>query len=160
MDLVRRERYSEALALVAAFPQEADQDHRALLLHATLLVQVGDLGRAEGVCRRLLDLDASSAAGHYVLALCREGLGDVAGAAEQDRIAIDLDPDFAMPHLHLGLLARRGGDAGIAERACGKARQLLHREAPDRITLFGGGFGRDALISLCRERTPVLAVAR
>ena len=39
-------------------------------------------------------------------------------------------------------------------------RLAFSKEDPDRIALFGGGFGRDALLFLCRERTPVLEVSR
>jgi len=47
-------------------------------------------------------------------ALCREHGGDRSGAMEQDRAAIYLDASFAMPHLHLGLLAKRSGDLPAA----------------------------------------------
>ena len=82
--------------------------------------------------------------------MCREGAGDRAGAAEHDRMAIHLDPSFAMPHLHLGLLARRGGDAALAVRELHQALSLLEREDGSRLLLFCGGFSRDTLLALCR----------
>jgi chemotaxis protein methyltransferase CheR len=55
-----------------------------------------------------------------------------------------------MPRMHLGLLARRGGDREAARRELGQAVTLLQREDASRLLLFGGGFRREALLALCR----------
>jgi chemotaxis protein methyltransferase CheR len=60
-----------------------------------------------------------------------------------------LDGTFAMPHLHLGLLLRRLGDAEAACVELTLARRLLQGEDAARLLLFGGGFGRSALLGLC-----------
>ena len=91
-----------------------------------------------------------NAGAHYLLALCREGAGDSSAAAERDQVATYLDPAFAMPRLHLGLLARRKGDRERAREELGQALLLLQREDASRLLLFGGGFGREALSALCR----------
>lgn len=150
LDLLARERFAEALELVEAFPPRSLADPDILLLHAALLVHAGQLDAAEQACRVLLDRDGMSAGAHHVLALCREAAADRHGAIEQHQIAAYLDPTFAMPHLHLGLLARRSGDEAEARRALGVAFELLQREETGRLLLFGGGFGRDALLALCR----------
>jgi len=82
--------------------------------------------------------------------LCREGAGDGPGATEHDQVATYLDPAFAMPRFHLGLLARRSGHHEAARRELALALSLLRREDASRILLFGGGFGRGALVALCR----------
>jgi chemotaxis protein methyltransferase CheR len=87
---------------------------------------------------------------HYLIALCRESAGDRRGAIEHDQTAIYLDATFAMPRLHLGLMARRAGDRETARRELKYALTLLKREDASRLLLFGGGFGRDALAALCR----------
>jgi len=99
----------------------------------------------------LLMVDELNAGAHYVLALCRENSADRAGAAEHDRVAVYLDPTFAMPRLHLGLLARHAGDRDTARRELEQALLLLRSEDPSRLLLFGGGFNREALIVLCRS---------
>jgi chemotaxis protein methyltransferase CheR len=147
-ELMRQERFSEALQGVEAAESATDRD--ALLLRAVLLVHGGRLPEAQAACLRLLQLDELDAGAHYVLALCREGDADAAGATEHDGIAVHLDPTFAMPRLHLGLLARRAGDYETARRELTEAAVLLAREDPSRLLLFGGGFSRDALIALCR----------
>jgi chemotaxis protein methyltransferase CheR len=91
-----------------------------------------------------------SAGAHYLLALCREKAGDGRSAADHDQAAAYLDPGFAMPHLHLGLLARRAGQPDAARRELSEALSLLEREDSSRLLMFGGGFGRDSLISICR----------
>jgi chemotaxis protein methyltransferase CheR len=68
---------------------------------------------------------------------------------ENDRTAIYLDPSFAMPHLHLGLLAKRDGESELAIQELSQASLLLPREDAQRVLLFGGGFSRDGLVQLC-----------
>ena len=120
------------------------------LLLAVLLTNQGELADAEQTCRRLLALDEMHAGAHYLMALCREHASDLAGAKEHDQSAIYLDPGFAMPHLHLGLLAKRSGEPVVARRELSHAQLLLTREDASRLLLFGGGFSREALTRLCR----------
>lgn len=150
-DFLRRERFAEALSYMHAGPPESEAAPDVLLVNAVLLAQQGDLAAAARACTRLLAIDELNAGAHYVLALCREHAGDGAGALEQDRIAGYLDPTFAMPRLHCGLLARRGGDRDTARRELAQALVLLKREDVSRLLLFGGGFSRDALIGLCQS---------
>lgn len=150
VELIRQERFDEARAALTAAPAGAADTADALLLRAVLLTHGGDLVAAEKVCARVLELDELSAGAHYLSALCREHEGDRRGAAEHDHVAAYLDPAFAMPRLHLGLLARRSGEPEVARRALEEALGLLEREDPSRLLLFAGGFGRDALITLCR----------
>ncbi|MGA8709242.1 MAG: protein-glutamate O-methyltransferase CheR [Steroidobacteraceae bacterium] len=150
LDLLRRERYVEALALVQALPAESTRDPDVRLLHALLLTHSLELGEAERLCEQLLADDDLNAGAHYLLALCRERAGDCPGAVEHDQYAAYLDPGFAMPRLHLGLLARRNRDGALARRELSQALVLLQREDPSRLLLFGGGFNRETLLALCR----------
>jgi chemotaxis protein methyltransferase CheR len=150
LELVQRERFGEALELVRELPPESARDPDVLLIQAVLLIHGARLDAAEDTCRRLLAIDELAAGAHYVLALCRERAGDRRGAEDHDQTAAYLDPTFAMPRLHLGLLARRASDRGAARRELGHALVLLQREEPSRLLLFGGGFNRDALVALCR----------
>jgi chemotaxis protein methyltransferase CheR len=150
LDLLRTEHFAEALDVVQSLPPESAHDPDALLLQAVLLAHSGRLAPAEEVCRRLLTIDELNSGAHYVLALCREGARDQPSAASHDQVAVYLDPAFAMPRLHLGLLARRAGDSDTARRELGQALALLQREDASRLLLFGGGFNREALLGLCR----------
>ena len=150
IELLREERFAEALAILDVLPPESSADPDVLLLRAVLLVHGGELTKAEDACHRLLERDEMSAGAHYLLALCQEGAGDRDGAAYHDQVAAYLDPGLAMARLHLGLLARRAGDREAARRELSHALALLQREDASRILLFGGGFGREALMALCR----------
>ena len=144
----------DAHAAKPAAAPAADPD--TLLLRAVTASHDGNLDEAEAACRTLLDADDMSAGAHYVLALCSEGRRDYAAALEHDRIAVYLDPDFAMPRLHIGLLTRRHGQRSEARQELEMALTLLQREDPSRLLLFGGGFKRDALIALCRAELAAL----
>jgi chemotaxis protein methyltransferase CheR len=151
IDLMRRERFSEAIELLRALPSESERDLDAQLLIAALLTNRGDLPEAEKICRRVLALDELNAGAHYLMALCREHAGDSEGAVQHDQAASYLDAQFAMPHLHLGLLAKRSADVETAQRELRRALPLLDREEASRILLFGGGFTREALVEFCRR---------
>ena len=150
LDLLQKERFAEALgALPAARDGQIDAD--AQLLRAVLLANSGDLAQAESACLRLLKDDELNAGAHYVMALCRAHHGDRQAAMEHDRTAVYLDPTFAMPHLHLGLLAKRGGELDLARQELSQSLLLLPREDSSRILLFGGGFSREALVKLAHS---------
>jgi chemotaxis protein methyltransferase CheR len=158
--LLREERFTDALGLVEALPPEAVNDPEVLLLRAVLLTHSGRFADAERACERLLSLDHLHAGAHYLLALCREGSGDTSGAVYHDQVAVYLDPGFAMPHVHLGVLGRRTDDRVTARREFEQAIMLLQREDTSRILLFGGGFSRDALVALCRTELLGTGVGR
>jgi chemotaxis protein methyltransferase CheR len=150
LEAMREERFAEALELLAALPADSHRAPEALLVRAILLTNSGRLAAAEEACDRLLAVDDLNAGAHYVMALCREHAGDAPRAIDHDQTAIYLDAGFAMPHLHLGLVAKRSGDAATARRALEQALALLAREDASRLLLFGGGFSRDTLQQLCR----------
>lgn len=149
-DLLREERFVAAHEALDGLPPEAGADADVQLLRAVVLTNRGMVTDAEATCERLLAMDGLSAGAHYLKALCREHRGDRSAAAELDRTAAYLDPTFAMPHLHLGLLAKRRGSNDDALAAFGQALELLAREDAARLLLFGGGFSREALLALCR----------
>jgi chemotaxis protein methyltransferase CheR len=168
-DLLQRELFAEALAALGTLapespplcsdegeaarggtPAQARNDPDALLLRAVLLTNAGRIAEAESVCHRVLKMSELDAGAHYVAALCREHAGDRLGAAEHDETAVYLDPAFAMPRLHLGMMAKRAGDLAIARRELSQALNLLGQENSSRLLLFGGGFSRETLLQLCR----------
>jgi chemotaxis protein methyltransferase CheR len=149
-ELLKQERFSDALESMRELPTQRARDPDALLLRAALLTHSGKLGLAERTCQELLAIDDLNAGAHYLLALCRESEGDRQGAADHHQRATYLDPAFAMPRLHLGLLAQRAGAREAARRELRHAVSLIQREDASRLLLFGGGFSREALLALCR----------
>jgi chemotaxis protein methyltransferase CheR len=150
IELLREEKFAEATELLRALPPESKADPDAQLLLAALLTNSGQLPEAEKVCERVLSLDELNAGAHYLMALCREHAGDRSAAMEHDHAAVYLDPAFAMPHLHIGLAAKRSADVETARHELSQALTLLAREDASRMLLFGGGFSREALAEFCR----------
>lgn len=138
-------------ALQVEEPSEAgdpDNDDQALL-QAVVAAHAGRYDTARDLCDSILQRDELNAGAQYVLALCHEHSGDAERAIYHDQLAAYLDPGFAMPRVHLGLLYKRRGQAPAATRELREARKLIEREDASRLLLFGGGFGRAALLSLC-----------
>jgi len=150
LELLREERFADALEQMEGCSPESGLDTEMRLLRAVLLTHSGLLADAERACKELLETDELNAGAHYLLALCREGAGDRSGAVFHDQIAAHLDPGFAMAHLHLGVQCRRSEEPLAARRELEQAITLLQREDAARLLLFGGGFSRAALVELCR----------
>ena len=148
LEMMRRERFEEALELLST---SSPSDAETQLLRAVLLTNSGRDDDAERVCTELLARDELNAGAHYLLALRREHAGDAGAAREHDRIASYVDPSFAMPHVHMGLMERRAGHADRAAAELRVALDLLETEDASRILLFGGGFSRQALTVLCKN---------
>jgi chemotaxis protein methyltransferase CheR len=148
LEMVRAERFVDALESLGA---RDDDDPEAKLLRAVLLTNRGALDDAERLCNAILATDDLNAGAHYVTALCREHAGDHDGAIAHDRMATYLEPTFAMPHIHMGILERRAGHFERARVEIVRALELIDAEDPSRILLFGGGFSREALATLCRN---------
>lgn len=147
--LLREDRFAEALAALP--PASTGGDADAALLRAVLLVGAGDVPAARALVDARLAVDDLQAPWHYLCAVCCESVGEHDLAAQHHRVAVYLEPGFAMPHLRLGMLARRRGEVATARRELGQAAVLLGLDDPLRILLFGGGFTRDALVTLCRR---------
>lgn len=148
--LFREERFDDAMAALDGDDHARDAD--ALLARAALLTNMGRFDEADEACADLLALDDLSGGAHYLRALCREHRGDLEGAIREDELASHLDPRFALPAMHLGLLTQRRGDRARSTRCFTRAIVLLHDEEPERLLLFGGGFDRAALVAFCRAQ--------
>jgi chemotaxis protein methyltransferase CheR len=159
--LVTQERFGEALLRLDQLRSAGTVDRDTVMLRALVLTHIGQFADARTACAELLAIDDACAGANYLLALCCDSTGDPDGSARMAQLAIDLDPSFAMAHVHLGLLARRSGDRVIASRELIRAIALLEREPPARLALYGGGFSRQTLLGMCRaELTAIAAVRR
>lgn len=151
VDLLMRERFDDAFTALNSVSEESTGDPDAQLLRAVIMTNRGDFDGVRRTCQRILAIDEFNAGAHYLLALCHEHDGDRREAMEHDRTSAYLDPAFAMPRFHLGLLAKRRGDLAGARGELERALALFPREDSSRILFFGGGFSREALMELCRR---------
>jgi chemotaxis protein methyltransferase CheR len=147
LGLLQKEQFTQALTLLQSAAPSDDADHA--LLQAVVAAQAGRFDTARELCQSLLQLDELNAGAQYVLALCHEHAGDTERAVYHDQLSAYLDPGFAMPRVHLALLLKRRGEGPAASRELREARRLIEREDASRLLLFGGGFGRPALLALC-----------
>ncbi|MEU4562328.1 protein-glutamate O-methyltransferase CheR [Actinoplanes sp. NPDC023936] len=154
LGLLRDDRFADALALLGD-----PAGIRELLLRGVLLAQSGRIGEARDAAHRLMEIGGPHPDAHHLLGVCHE-LDCADQAVGQYRLAAYLDPAFAMPRLRLGLLARRRGDDRGAVAHLEPALGLLAAEDEERIVLFGGGFGRLALTTLCRTELEACGVRR
>lgn len=120
---------------------------------ALSLIENGQLDDGLSLCSRLTTADTPApiqAEAFFIQALALEERGELPAAEWNHQRAAAKDAAFAMPHLRMGLLARRRGELVAARRELGQALILLEGESPERLRRFGGGFERDALLHLCR----------
>jgi chemotaxis protein methyltransferase CheR len=155
LGLLEKEQFTDALTLLQSDAPSDDADQA--LLQAVVAAQAGRFDTARELCELLLERDELNAGAQYVLALCHEHAGDTERAVYHDQLSAYLDPGFAMPRVHLGLLLKRSGDGPAAGRELREARRLIEREDASRLLLFGGGFGRPALLALCDAELALMA---
>lgn len=146
----QRESFGEAAALLGRLPESDQALPEAALLRAAILVQRGELEDALGVLEELVELDGLDPGHRYLLAYCREQLGDLSGSRDGYRSVVYLDRRFALAHWGLGRLAGRAGRLREARRELALACELLPGEHASRLLLFGGGLGRAGLLGLCQ----------
>lgn len=146
--LLGLERYAAALDLL---DQQGGGSPAVRLGRAMLHVYTNQFTRARELALELVD-DLNVAAGaHYVLTLCYEYSGEWQAASYHAQRAAYLDPTFAMPRLHLGILSRRQGERLAARRELLQARALLRVELSERLLWFGGGCSRATLLQACER---------
>lgn len=153
LELLRAERFLDALAVLESLPTSPAPDPDVKLLEAILCVHAGRIAAAAGLATSLIEADEFNAGAIYALGLCLEAAGDMGGAIAQYGTAIYLDPTFAMPRLRRGMLSR-GASSAQARTDFIEAAALLEAEDSSRLLLFGGGFSRAALIALCNAEAP------
>lgn len=142
------ERPAAARELVAAVRASVGDEPRCDAIDAAAFLQEGEPSTAARLAQRLFATDELAPEAHLLSSLANAALGDPAAAAAHDLAAIDLDPRFAMAHLHVGML-RRVQRPGDARRSLDRAAMLFRFESEFRLALFGGGFPRAAWIECC-----------
>lgn len=145
--LVAAERHQEVLDRLGADPPPLGE-----IVRATALLHLGRVDEAEAACWRALAARPDLPEAHHVLSQARSQRGDLGGARDHARATLYLDARFALAHLHAASLAEQVADRAAARRHLLRARSLLPDESEQNVLLFGGGFGRRALLDLCDAR--------
>jgi len=157
LELIQQERFDDALGRVET--GEVDERSERALLRAVLLTNLGRTMEARQAAQsRLARLPACPFA-HYLLGLCHETASQHDEARRLYARSAELDPGFAMARLRAGMLARRAGRSEEARRALEGALERFPHQAARTQLLYGGGFAREELASLCRAELRALRVA-
>jgi len=156
LELFRQERFEAAADAMEGIPRAVRERPEIALLEAIIRLNRGDVPGALERCERALERDELDAGAHFALGLCRESQGRLEDARGEYETAAYLEPAFGIALLRLGIVARRLGDRDGARRAVEHARALLPREAASRLLLFGGNFGREALMGVCAAELAAL----
>lgn len=152
--LVKEQRSDEAMAVAE---RAEDSDARLLrIAKAAIHLMQGEVDESCRLSRQLIEDDEFDATARFINGFCRTSQGDETGAFKQYRAAAYLDPRFALPHIQLGMTARRSGKVDEARREFQHAIRLLHEDHPWRITLLGGGFDAAGLIRVCQRELRAL----
>jgi chemotaxis protein methyltransferase CheR len=160
LDLMRAERFVDALATLDQIASPEAYFRETVLTRVAILLHLGRIGEAMQICERLIDDFPACAGAHHLLAVAAEHEGDTDRALDHHRQAIGIDPGFAMSRLRCGLLARRASRFAEARTHLGAALEALSTASSDDLLLFAGGFSGDALIELCRAELRACEVER
>jgi len=154
VELIRKERFADALTRIETTASDGRSERS--LLRAAILTNLGRTTDARGAVEVRLELLPRCAFAHYLLGVCRESLLELEEARQSYARAAELDPTFALAHLREGLLARRAGQKEAARRALATALEHFPKQPARTLLLYGGGFARETLASLCRAELNAL----
>jgi chemotaxis protein methyltransferase CheR len=130
-ELYRRGDYGPAVASILARLPETEIESPLLILLVRALANLGRLSEAVDWCNKAVNGDKLNPETQYLLATVQQELGQLDEAAASLKRALYLDPGMIVAHFALGMLARRCGAAGDAERHFANARALLAGLDPD-----------------------------
>ena len=148
LELMQKERFEEALAQVEA--SMIDSRSERGLLRAVILTNLGRAVDAKRAVSARLERLPRCPFAHYLLGVCCESLLQFEEARRSYARAVEFDPAFAMAGLRAGMLARRAGQLEEARRALSSALEHFPHQAARTLSLYGGGFTREMLASVCR----------
>jgi chemotaxis protein methyltransferase CheR len=159
-----REVHARARELVdAGLPDKAGQllapelEHssppkKALLLQAEILLNQGCAAEAAAICKKVIQREPLSVAGHYLLGIIYRTLENDDQAVEMFKRVVYLRPQHALARFHLGELYARRNEREAARREYVNALRLLQERNDSLDERFAGGFSASLLIDTCRSR--------
>lgn len=129
----RRRDYAGAISLGEKIIQGDPNNCAALHLLAQAWANLGEHGKAAGLCRKMMELEAQAAKPYFLLAHIMEAQGDQTSAKQLLKKVIYLDPTFVAAYLELSGLYERERDRKRAATMRQTALALLKCLAPDTI---------------------------
>ena len=158
--LLRDERFAEALALIE--PRSAGAAARTGCCTACCWPRPGRLAEADELARRLIDTGRPQ---RRTRTSCSASASRACGAPDAGRSASTgwrrtWIRGSRCPGCGSACWPGAAATTGTPPAELERALELLPGESEERITLFGGGFGRIALTVLCRSELDACGVRR
>lgn len=113
--------YERAVDVLQNVPEHDDRHFRREILLIAAYLQNGDRDTAVAASDRLIRDNPDNAVAYTIAAVLRQSIGDIPGATEQFRKAVDLDAAHLLALYGLGRLAIDRSDTVKAEQWLGKA---------------------------------------
>lgn len=130
--------------------EDAPVDAATLLRQARTHADLGNLERADELCRAALALDRLDPQAHLLLAAVCQERGEVAAALEALRAAIYLAPDSVLAHFLLGSLLFRQRKTGLGRRSLETVVNLLGSSSRDEPVAGADGLTAGELLDTAR----------
>jgi chemotaxis protein methyltransferase CheR len=148
-------RYAEASETLITHLTERE-DVPAMLLLARTYANQGRLAEALHWCLKVIAADRLSAGHHYLLAMIRQEMGDLADAAASLHRALFLDPQFVLAHFALANLARIEGKRPEARKHYRNTLRLLEGRPPGDVLPESEGLTIDRLSEIARHAVEMI----
>jgi choline-sulfatase len=143
--LRRRNKVKESRALIADAALKFPQIDRFHMLSALTAIEAGDLGEAERDAREILKNNPTFSSAYTVLGQISEKKGDPAGALENFRKALELEPQNSSLKNKCADLLLAGGDfngaAAVFNTMLEDENVLANPESLFKIAMFNSRYG-------------------
>jgi chemotaxis protein methyltransferase CheR len=148
-----------AREILNPYLREATAPESVILLQAEIALNRGDLDKAVQLCKRLVQREPRSIAGHYLLGIIYRTWEDDARAIEEFREVLYLEPEHALARFNLGDLYSQVGQFDQARVEYVKVVSLLKKMPESLDDRFAGGFSPALLIDTCLSKIKALEEA-
>jgi chemotaxis protein methyltransferase CheR len=155
-ELLEQGQPEQACELLNPYVEGSTPPERALLLHAEIALNHGDLEKAVQLCEKIVHREPLSIVGHYLLGIIYLTWEDEPRAIEKFKKVLYLEPEHALARFNLADLYSQAGQFDEARLEYTNVVRLL-REVPEAFDeRFAGGFSPALLIDTCLSRIEAL----
>jgi tetratricopeptide (TPR) repeat protein len=146
----------QASDLLLPYSEDVAAPEAVLLLQAEIALNQGGLEKALRWCDRIVKRHPLSVAAHFLLGVIYRTWANEAGAVEEFKKVIYLDPKHALARFNLGDLYSETGRPEEAKREYLNVVRLLREVNHSFDEQFAGGFSPALLIDTCLSRIKAL----
>jgi chemotaxis protein methyltransferase CheR len=139
LTLYEQGRYAAAADRLAAQLRKAPQDEQAMTLLARVHANQGNLAEALAWCDQAIARQKMNPGIHYLRATILQERGALDEAVRSLERILYLDPNFALAHFTLGMIALQLGRLEASDKHFENTRALLATHPPEEVLPDSGG---------------------